>query len=495
VTRPAWMQRMGADAAELTAVRLDALARSRAARNGAHAGPESIPRAPDPRSSADYDVVFAGGGLSLAIAPLLAASGLSVGVFERHRAGVAHREWNASADELQSLLRARLLEPAELERAVVARYDSGVCRWFGGATTTVKGVLDHAVDAGYLLGLVRERAERAGVHFHDGHVVVAERAAAGRVAVRVRDAEGRTRDVVSRALVDARGASSPYATADLVCPTVGGVLRGLDEGDGPAQINPLVGEILATTENVEEGRQHVWEAFPGRPGEVTVYLFYYARSADVPPDALSPLYDRFFRTLPRFKSGEATLVRPTFGYIPGWSRLSPAPRAPAPNVFLVGDAAARQSPLTYCGFGHMLRTFSATASRIERQLQSGADVANHDGESAEREALHAGTGALSLMMSSPPADPARAGELNALLDAAFGTLEEMGQDSYRDLLRDDMHPRDFIEFLRRTARRHPAVYPRVFDRLGSRAVARWGMQLVAAQWRSRKSRSPQVDPS
>ena len=62
------------------------------------------------------------------------------------------------------------------------------------------------------------------------------------------------------------GASSPHAAFDLVCPTVGGVLGDLANGDGPLDVDPRVGEILVTTEGIEEDRQHIWEGFPGPGG-------------------------------------------------------------------------------------------------------------------------------------------------------------------------------------------------------------------------------------
>ena len=64
----------------------------------------------------------------------------------------------------------------------------------------------------------------------------------------------------------------------------------------------------------------------------------------------------FFASLPRYKRGDVRLVRPTFGYIRAGRGLTPTPPRPPypPRVVLVGDAAARQSPLTYCGFGATL---------------------------------------------------------------------------------------------------------------------------------------------
>jgi lycopene cyclase CruA len=426
--------------------------------------------APDVGASTDFDVVLAGGGLWSLLAPVLAARGLRVAVFDRSTAAVAHREWNASGPELRALVDAGIVSSDELSKLVVARYDYGVCKFFGGGSYPVEGVLDHAVDAGPLLAHARSLAELRGVKFFDRHALTS--LASGSTAVRLRFATsgGGSTDVVAKLMVDSRGVSSPYATADLVCPTVGGVMRGLVEGDGPTDMNPRVGEILATVDSIEAGRQHVWEAFPGRPGETTVYLFYYAKATDAV--SLAELYARFFSKLPEYKRGDATLVRPTFGFIPGWSRLTPAPRAPHGRVVLVGDAAARHSPLTYCGFGATLRSLAPAADAIARAL----DNPRADLRSIVDDApVHALTGALAHMMASRTFND---DELNALLDAAFHTLYGMGNAPYAQLLRDEMKPRAFIGFLRKTAARHPAAWGKIMRGIGVGVVGRWGLGLA-----------------
>jgi lycopene cyclase CruA len=434
---------------------------------------------PDADARIEADVVVAGGGLSLLVAAELARLGVSVVVVERARAGVAHREWNASDEELVPLVTSGIVSASELQELVVGRYREGICSFHGGAPRRVRGVLDRAVDAGPLLTRVRGVAEQRGVRFVDGASVDA--VGTGPDSVRVGfgrgagGAAGEDRgEIVARVLVDARGASSPYASADLVCPTVGGVLRGLTQGSGPREVDPEVGDILVTTEDVDEssGLQHVWEGFPGRAGEVTVYLFYYARSAKAPDSALAQLYARFFDTLGSYKEGDASMVRPTFGYIPGWSRLSPAPRAPSPRIVLVGDAAARHSPLTFCGFGSMLRSFRpialSLAMELDRERAPGPDVVPED-------AVHMWTGALATVMASGALGGPK---LNGLLDAAFGVLEEMGNDDFEALLKDRMSGRRFTEFLRLTGARHPIVYREVLRALGPMAAARWGVRLA-----------------
>lgn len=429
------------------------------------------PRAPDASTTADYDVVMAGGGLSMLLALAMAKRGLRVAVFDRRTAGAAHREWNASERELRALVAGGVVTEDELRELIVAAYRDGFCRWHNGGTYRVRSVLDRAVDAGGLLSLVRARCEAAGVAVFDDHALVGHAAGPTAIAMRLRTRTGASREVTARLLVDARGAASPSATADLSCPTVGGVIEGIAEGSAPDEVDPAVGEILVTTEGIVDGRQHIWEAFPTGRGRTAVYLFYYDRATRVGDGSLVSLYARFFDALPGFKRGAHALLRPTFGYIPGWSRMSPAPSPPSPRVVLAGDAAARHSPLTFCGFGAALRSFGPASQRIAEALERGTERALttvvHDAP------IHACTGALAMMVAAAPAEPSRAGELNALLDAAFATLHELGDDTFGALLRDEMAVSDFVRFLHQTSVKQPRVYGDVMRVMGAAGLSRW----------------------
>jgi lycopene cyclase CruA len=150
----------------------------------------------------------------------------------------------------------------------------------------------------------------------------------------------------------------------------------------------------------------------------------------------------------------------------------PGLSAPEGRIALVGDAAARHSPLTYCGFGAALRSLPLAADAITRGIESSAPSL---GRVVDDAAIHTLTGALAHMMSSRAY---RGDELNALLDAAFRTLRETGNEAYAGLLRDEMSARDFVKFLRTTAARHPAVWGKVVRGLGLTATARWGLGLA-----------------
>ena len=433
---------------------------------------------------AHYDVLIAGGGLSLLLAPLLARAGLRVAVLDRARVGSSHREWNASAGELEALVRAGLFTHAELQTLVLARYREGTCRWYGHGATALRGVLDCAVDATALLASVRGKAVHADVALHDGVQVgeVQPGAECVRVAVRASDAmrgagpatgdDEHDVELSASVFVDARGVHSPYARADLACPTVGGVFSGLEMGDARDQYRADVGEILATTEDVEDGRQHLWEAFPGRDGEVTVYLFAYVEQKALGERPLANLYERFWRTLPRFKRGTPRLLRPTYGIIPGWSRLRAGARSPHRRVLLVGDAAARHSPLTYCGFGAMLRSLPVAYRAVQQVLRQplGRPI-----EAVDDAPVHSATGVLATLMANPPA-PAAA--LNAILATSFATLAAMGNERYAAMLQDRLPAAEVARFLWRVSRQHPSVWRHVIRTVGPPRALAWSSRLA-----------------
>lgn len=452
-------------------------------------GPAEAPR---------FDVVVAGGGLSLIYAAALQRAGLRVAVFDRRRIGCGHREWNISREELHPLVESGLFSAAEVERLILLSYEHGFCRFAGGGCYPVRDVLDCVVDAEALLTGLRARAAAAGVVLLDHHELVGYTLDPDGVSVRIRPVEppqGAEKRLRARLLIDGLGAASPHARFDLCCPTVGGVLDGLTLGDGPLEMDPKVGEILVTTEGIEAGQQHIWEGFPapsppslsspvsrgasggGPSGRMTVYLFYYARARSLDragPYPLLALYERFFETLPRYKRGPLRLVRPTYGYIPAYTRLGPMPAAPSARVFLVGDAAGRHSPLTFCGFGSMIRSFWPVTQGLVRCLRAGTlDPASLAALWREPPALQV-QGGLTLMMAPPEDEPVEEPDgINQLLDAAFASLHALGQDAYAAFLKDDVDAATFVRFMRDAAARHPAVYRKVFAHLSPTEVATW----------------------
>jgi len=420
---------------------------------------------PDRGAHLDFDVVLAGGGLSLVYGAYLAQRGLRVAIFDKRRIGCGHREWNISRAELHPLVDSQLFTQAEVDALVQLEYDHGICRWHGGGTYPVRRVLDCVVDAERLLDGLRARAEAAGATLLDHHALAGYRVGKGGVTVTLSPA----RTLSARVLVDGMGAQSPHAAFDLVCPTVGGVMRGLE-------VDARVGEILVTTEGIEDDRQHIWEGFPGLDGRFTTYLFYYVEPQHLPARPLTSLYERFFATLPRYKRGDATLVKPTYGFIPAYSRLRPMPAA-RDRVLLVGDAAGRHSPLTFCGFGSMIRSFLPVADALRERLDADKLDARALASVWREPPGLAVMGGLTLMMvpgRRPSSDP---NSVNQLLDAAFSSLAELGDDLYGAFVRDQIGFSDFMRFMRATAKKRPSIYDEVFAQLSKAEIARWSWKL------------------
>jgi lycopene cyclase CruA len=442
---------------------------------------------PDRGATCDFDVVLAGGGLSLVYAAYLARRGLKVAVFDRRKIGCGHREWNISRAELLPLVQSGLFTDEEVRALVLLEYDHGIVRWHGGGTYPVKGVLDCVVDAEKLLDALRARAMEAGATLLDHHGFVGYRIGEGGVLVQLQNRLMQAHQLTARVFVDGLGAASPHAAFDLCCPTVGGVLENLDRGDDALAVDEKRGEILVSTEGLEDDRQHIWEGFPAPGGVLTTYLFYYIEPHRLPERPLMSLYERFFGTRPRYKRGEARLAKPTYGFIPAYSRLGPMPAAPHDRVLLVGDAAGRHSPLTFCGFGSMIRSFLPVAdvlrSCLERDRLDQRSLAAAWSDPPSLSVM----GALTLMMVPGRRRGIGADDVNRLLDAAFSTLSEMGNHTYASFVRDEIGFRDFWTFMRRTAKKRPSIYDEVFAQLTPGEIARWTTRFAAfslKQWSS-----------
>ncbi len=471
------------------------------------------PREDRPIDSGDrFDVVLAGGGLSLIYAATLARAGLRVAVFDRRAIGCGHREWNISRAELAPLWLSGLFTQQEVTALIRMQYRTGLCRFGAGRDHLVRDVLDCVVDAEALLVALRKKALAAGAVLIPQHTLLGYRRQEAGVTVAIAPVAEptRRRDLSARLFIDALGAQSPHAAFDLLCPTVGGVMDNLILGSAHDELDPEVGEILVTTEGIEDGEQHIWEGFPAPAepavseqahhgpdpsrhgvgsGRMTVYLFYYQRTGRIRDriqageQPLFALYERFFATLPRYKRGALTLLRPTYGFIPGYTRLRPMPASPGDRVFLVGDAAARHSPLTFCGFGSMIRSFLPISQGLVQAL------ADNDLSQARLSALWNEPpalkvmGGLTLMMMPPaslgPTQPAADPDwINRLLDTAFGVLAGLGQEPYAAFLQDRVDAETFTRFMFATAKQQPSVYRKAFTHLSPSEITAWMQRFV-----------------
>ncbi len=436
-----------------------------------------------------FDIIYAGGGLNLLNAAVMTQRyGLRVLVFDRFTVGAVHREWNISREELQELLDVGLLTEAELESISQREYKSGLVRFHAANIQTepaelhLKDVLNIAVDADKLTALCikkilaqQPRGGQANVILHNTSFIRCAVQPDKGVTVEVidredkEDKEDRRYKYGARLLIDGMGSTSPIACQlncgrpfSLVCPTVGTVARGYKEGDGPDAINFEVGEVLVSNSDIHKGRQLIWEAFPGTRDQVAIYLFYYAEAGSRVD--LLELYDDFFALLPGYKdTSTVEILKPVYGFIPAGYNISPPWQQKQKvlaydRVLSLGDAAAFQSPLTFCGFGSYVRNLRRITTLLSQALKSNNLSAQDLDRIRASEAVPAAARVFSKFMIAKPGNEEPGWQVNETLNVFCHVLNKLGPRVTNDFFKDRVSWLDYTRVVLNT----PIYYPRIY---------------------------------
>lgn len=428
-----------------------------------------------------YDVIIAGGSLGLVAGVALAQRGLKVMLFDKGKVGVAHREWNISRRELAALSDWGVFTPQELAPTFAAEYRQGVISFdatgAGGESCPLylEGVLDVALDAQEVLDLARRRFVAAGGAILEGRSFRRLHVARGGPVASVFEVEGPAGREFYRArlAIDTMGSASPIAVGlngglpfDGVCPTAGTVVEGLEADAG-------TGEVLVSVAGAQGGRQLIWEGFPGRHGETTVYLFYYDRTGrgEARKQGLLDLFEQYFTLLPTYKQFRegGQHVRPVYGYIP--ARHGRTGKTAARGLLCLGDSAAGQSPLTFCGFGSFVRHIGRVSALVHYALKHNLLEERHLRRVSPHQANLRVAWVFSRMMQPwSDTDPAC---VNRLMNVFCAALRDLGSIATVRFLQDRYTFREYLWIMLTTARRYPLVFPLVMRVLGPRGLLKW----------------------
>ncbi len=187
-------------------------------------------------------------------------------------------------------------------------------------------VLNVALDAETLLTLCGQKLRDAGGDIWDETEFVRADVTGSQVSVTVKSiTTGKEKLVGGRLLIDAMGTASPIAwqlnggrAFDSVCPTVGAII---EKGFAPGVWDSQYGDVLYSHGDISRGRQLIWELFPGKGEELTIYLFHYHQVNSENPGSLLEMYEDFFsQFLPEYRRCDLDKLvwkKATFGYIPG----------------------------------------------------------------------------------------------------------------------------------------------------------------------------------
>ncbi len=445
-----------------------------------------------------FDIIYAGGGLNLLNAAVMTVCyGLRVLVFDRFTVGAVHREWNISREELRELLDVGLLTSDELESVIQREYSDGLVRFHPAnikvkpAELHLKNVLDVAVDAEKLTALCVQKIRThqpngsyPNVILHSTTFVRCAVQPTSGVTIDVIDSEGRQQSYGSRLLIDGMGSTSPIACQlncgrpfSLVCPTVGTVARGYKQGAGLKEVNPAIGEVLVSTEDARKGRQLIWEAFPGVDDQVAIYLFYYAETGDRVD--LLELFDDFFALLPSYKDTEhVEVLKPVYGFIPAGYNISlPWQKEQKvlayDRVLSLGDAAAFQSPLTFCGFGSYVRNLRRITTLLHVALETNSLSAVDLNNVRASEAVPAVARAFSKFMIAKPAQAEPLWQVNETLNVFCNVLAKLGPEVTNAFFKDRIGWLDYTRVVLNTPGYYPRIYSLALSTLSTTEIVGW----------------------
>ena len=313
-------------------------------------------------SETDTDIVICGGTLGILLGAALQQLGWRVTLIERGVLKGRQQEWNISRHELQTFVELELLTVAELEQAIATEYNPARVGFKEGSTVWVEDVLNIGVDPVYLLEQLKQKFLAAGGKLLENTAFKTATVHPDGVAIATGEDTLKT-----RLLIDAMGHFSPIVRQarqgtkpDAVCVVVGSCAEGFPENK--------TGDLIYSFTPIIDRCQYFWEAFPAKDGRTT-YMFSYL-DADPARPSLEYFMDEYLRLLPEYQNVELEKLefkRFLFGFFPAYKN-SPI-KLPFDRILPVGDSAGGQSPVSFGGFGAMIRHLPRLTEGIDRALK------------------------------------------------------------------------------------------------------------------------------
>jgi lycopene cyclase CruP len=437
-----------------------------------------------PLGEVDWDVVICGGTLGILIGAVLAKKGWRVALIERGILRGREQEWNISRQELAAFVELGLLSEAQLENAIATQYNPARISFFGGPEFWVRDVLNIGVDPVYLLDTLKSKFLQAGgnlientafesavihpngilVNFESHHPQQSE-------TVATNEESHQAKSLTTRLLIDAMGHFSPIvqqaragAKPDGVCLVVGTCAQGFPKND--------TGDLLYSFTPVQNQCQYFWEAFPARDGRTT-YLFTYMDANPKRP-SLEAMFEEYLRLLPQYQQVQLEQLqfkRALFGFFPTY-RQSPL-KMPWHRILPLGDSSGSQSPLSFGGFGAMVRHLKRLAHGIHEAIES--DQLNQNALKLLQpyQPNISVTWMFQRSMSLGINQQIPSNQINDLLSGVFQEMEQLGEDVLKPFLQDVVQFSGLSQTLFKTSISQPGLVLKIVPQVGLAALLDW----------------------
>jgi len=428
--------------------------------------PQVIQTSNDVLSSSAFDVIICGGTLGILLATGLQQRGFQVGVLERGILQGREQEWNISHQELLALVELGLVTESELESAITSNYNPARVAFHQGIELWVNDVLNLGVDPVILLDLLKNK------FLNEGGTLLEKTAFQGATihpnGVAIQTDQN---TLTTRLLVDAMGHFSPIVKQarngekpEGTCVVVGSCADGYPHNE--------TGDLLASFTPIQNQCQYFWEAFPAKDGRTT-YLFSYL-DADPARPSLEFFMDEYFRLLPEYQQVELSQLdfkRVLFGFFPAYKN-SPL-RVRWSRILPIGDSSGIQSPVSFGGFGAMIR-------HLSRLTQGVTEALNADTLSRQDLALLqpyqpniSVTWLFQRTMSVGVDQQLSPNQINELLSGVFTAMNRLGDDVLKPFLQDVVQFPALTQALALTAVRRPDIVFPVIPQVGISPLLDW----------------------
>jgi lycopene cyclase CruP len=433
--------------------------------------PEVITESSQTLENIDFDVAICGGTLGILLAAALQKQGMKVAVLERGILRGREQEWNISREELSSFLRLGLLTEAELEEAIVTEYNPARVSFPNFSDIWIENVLNIGVNPVYLLETLKNKFLAAGGKLLE-HTPFTK-AIAHTNGVRVEAGE---KILNSRLLIDAMGHFSPIVRQlrqgkkpEGICLVVGTCAQGYPKNE--------TGDIFASFTPIEHQCQYFWEAFPAQDGRTT-YLFTYM-DADPERPSLEFLFDEYFRLLPEYQGVELSQLnfrRALFGFFPSYRH---SPLKPTYNrLLLVGDSSGSQSPVSFGGFGSMVRHLERLTTGITEALQLDCLDRQNLARIQPYQPNIAVTWMFQRSMSVGCDRKLPPEQINRLLSTVFQAMDSLGDDVLVPFVQDVVGFSGLSRTLIQVSLTHPEIVIPIIPHVGIPTLLDWSIHYL-----------------
>lgn len=440
--------------------------------------PQAVKHSQQTLETLDFDIVIGGGTLGILIGTALAVRGWRVALLERGTLRGREQEWNISRKELDAFLQLNLLSVEEIEKAIATEYNPARISFANTPDIWISRVLNIGIDPVYLLETLKQRFLQAGGKLFENTPFKTATIHPDGVLVESAntDEKAATKIFKTRLFLDAMGHFSPIVRQarqgkkpDAVCLVVGSCAQGYPKND--------TGDIFASFTPMQNQCQYFWEAFPARDGRTT-YLFTYI-DADTERFSLETLFEDYLRLLPQYQNVEIEQLkfqRALYGFFPCY-RQSPL-KTPWNRILPVGDSSGSQSPLSFGGFGAMVRHLKRLTLGIDEALTSDCLDKNSLALLQPYQPNLSVTWLFQRSMSAAMNQKIDPNQINQLLAAVFQVMEELGEPVLKPFLQDIVLFPALSKTLFKTAISHPGLVMKIIPQVGIANLLDWMVHYV-----------------